>query len=241
MPRTFRINQVILCVATLCSAHALAQPTPNTLAITAPLAFEDFGSVKPGVIEVVSLADAPISADLKETILQEELHQKEMGWIRGSEEQTAVFDRAFSDDVLARGKPSVGAVAANLIVTPAQLEGTFLEGAETRAVLPSGAFHDGKWTGLTRMLVAPGIGRVILEESDYIASGAHLKIAEEVIDFYVGAYPGIFTVWRDRKNKGFTEVEWYTDRKQFRVTIDQQVEINSKIYENIIALANALN
>ncbi|GAB5415725.1 MAG: hypothetical protein Cons2KO_33280 [Congregibacter sp.] len=223
------------------SMSAVSQPDFSEMKVTYPPGFENFGPLKPGTIETVPLSEAPISEAERDLLMEDKSHQRAEGWTAASRERTSELDKAFSEEVASFRKKSLQDALPHLKVAPTSLVGTVLEDSRVFGVLSSGALQDGYWTGLTRLLESPRFGRVLLEEMDYKLSGSHMKVAEEMVDFSVRGFPGISTVWRDRTGLEVTELEWYSERKYFRLVLEGSITDRDEEYGKLLELADVLD
>lgn len=217
----------------------VAQSRDDSLATVTP---PGFGEIRPGVVETKPLADSPFSLSEREFILLEKKQQRENGWTAAREGQVSEFDMYFDTEsaFYLRGKRNLNESLNYLQFVPASFDGTLFERARLHTVMHAGGYVNGAWTGVIRTMTIPKLGRVVLEEYDYVAAGSHIQIAEEVADSEINGKPSIFTVWKEPGGRMVTEFEWFTDNKHFRLLLDGAVVQSSIRYQELVELATAL-
>jgi hypothetical protein len=234
--RTAFIQLLLSIFLLMVSAERIAQTSDAPLAgVTLP----GFGEYRPGVVETGSLDNSPFSQSEREFILLEKKHQREKGWTPDSDGIVSEFEFYLDkdSDFYRRGKRTLEESLVHLQVVPASFDGTLFAGAELQTVMHAGGFVNGTWTGLVRVMTVPKLGRVVLEEYDYVAAGSHIQIAEEIMDTEINGKPSLFTVWKGPGQQAVTELEWFTDNKHFRLLLEGVVVQSSKRYQRLMEMA----
>lgn len=125
-------------------------------------------------------------------------------------------------------------IRQQLNMEPASLAATFFERAAFQGANTAGGFVNGGWTGLVRRFEFDELGRVVLEEYDYVNAGSHVTIPEDAVDSYIEGYPVLFKAFKtDDKGGGHTTITWFTDNKQFRLRIDRALSKSDAVYGEI--------
>lgn len=229
----------VFCLLLVDTGDARAQRITDDLVLSRP---PGFGEVRPGHVETKPISASPFSISEAETMLLDKTHQREHGWTAASEEDVSEFEMFFdtSNALYSRGSSDLSLLLNELRVVPASFDGTLLSRAKLQTAMHIGGFVDGAWTGLVRVMTVPSLGRVVLEEYDYVAAGSYFVIAEEIVDFQINGRPATFDVWRAPSRKSFTELVWFTENKHFRLLVNGTVQPASQRYRNLIELAWAL-
>lgn len=133
---------------------------------------------------------------------------------------------------------------ANLNATPMQKAtftgyipaGTYVNASEKsnnpllKSLINSEDASDG-WTGISRVFDnVPGLGRVILEESDIRAGGGVATIPQSSINHKAGDYPATLGRMQDEFGVGYTMIRWIeSDRylMEIRARTNDQSSINA--------------
>ncbi len=229
----------VFCLVLVDTGDTRAQRITDDLVLVRP---PGFGEVRPGHVETKPLSESPFSTSEAETMVLEKTHQREHGWTAASEEDVSEFEIFFdtSNELYSRGRSDLSLLLNGLRVVPTSFDGTLLSRARLHTAMQIGGFVDGAWTGLVRVMTVPSLGRVVLEEYDYVAAGSHIMLAEEIVDFQINGKPATFDVWRAPSRKSFTELVWFTENKHFRLLVNGTVQPASQRYRNLIELAWAL-
>ena len=199
------------------------------------------GEEKPGHVEVLPAVTGE-SRSLQEATLRSFIEQqKTLGWIEVDEEKASSVERAFgASSPVVTTMPDVESLLNVLRVVPSSVTGTMLASGRLDGVTTAGGFVDGGWTGLVRLFTLPDVGRVILEEYDYVAAGSHYQIPSETFDSYVNGYPMIYRAFKAPSGKSYTEFVWFTKTKQFRLMVDGLVMKSDDIYADVEQLLATL-
>jgi hypothetical protein len=201
-----------------------------------------FGQVRPGTVEVRGLQNLPMGAAMKSAALARLEDKRQRGWMSAEEQQAATLDGYFDDsEVKKRLRPGLAEVAGDLNVTPSNLDFALLKNRRVSGAMAAGGFVNGAWTGLARVMTVPGIGRVVLEEYDYVAAGSHIVVAAELFDTEVNGLPAVINVWRTPLGKAWTEAQWFTSNKQFRLLLGREIKKTDLLYEQLQVLMANLN
>ncbi len=238
LPRVLALP-FVFCLLLVDTGDTRAQRITDDLVLVRP---PGFGEVRPGHVESKPISESPFSISEAETMVLDKAHQREHGWTAASEEDVSEFEMFFdtSSELYSRGRSDISLLLNGLRVVPTSFDGTLLSRARLHTAMQIGGFVDGAWTGLVRVMTVPSLGRVVLEEYDYVAAGSHIMLAEEIVDFQINGKPATFDVWRAPSQESFTELVWFTENKHFRLLVNGTVQPASQRYRNLIELAWAL-
>lgn len=106
---------------------------------------------------------------------------------------------------------------------------------------PSGTQVDGGWTGINRVFSVRGLGKVYVEEFDYVLSNGSGGMIREFINADVNGNPAIYLVKKTRGGKWSSELAWMTDNKRFFVIVSKQIKMDSPKYRTLLDFARSLN
>lgn len=180
---------------------------------------------QPGTIQVVpgaemgATAGSPFTQEKRLEMVAAREASKRRGWTEVTEARARHVDSYFDRPELQSRFLELHDIGNTLTIVPTVLQGTLLERAVPLGALPSGAFANGGWTGLTRVFTVPELGRVVLEEFDYVAAGTQITIPAESIDGDLNGMPVITDAYRAPSGNGYTEFVWFTERKQFTLLV----------------------
>jgi hypothetical protein len=220
---------------------ALAAIYPNALEaqqVSMSARAKTFPAIRQGVVEMLPMSALPYpSTAAREAALALRDAQRAQGWMPAPEAQSAEIDGYFdSERVQARLRPSMAELAPSLRISPTPLEGTFLEGAKLVGVMPGGGYVDRGWTGIGRALEVDGVGRVVLEEYDYVLAGSYIVVPEELVNGRINGLPAQFSVWRTPSGKTWTQMRWFSANKEYRLFIGRPVKEGDALHKSIMQL-----
>lgn len=90
--------------------------------------------------------------------------------------------------------------------------------------VPSGIKTTEGWTAVSRLIVEPKLGLMMLEEIDYVASGGGLTMIKEAINEDINGRPAIFRAKTSHGGKSITELTWATDQKIYTLSSNRSVK-----------------
>lgn len=161
---------------------------------------------------------------LKSQARQEIQQMKAQGFVHASEEAVDYLDRAKADT----GKflRPWNEIRPRLKIIPATVRGTPLEASGVKVLggIPGGISSAEGWTAITRLLLEPKLGLMMLDETDYVASGGGLLMIEEAINQEVNGRPAILRIKTSPKGKSITELTWATDQKIYTLSANRSVK-----------------
>lgn len=199
----------------------------------------------PGSIQVLpsaKMADAisPFTADRRAEMVAARQAAKKRGWNEVTEAQAMRVDSYFDRPELRNRMRPLQEMINELRVAPSVLGGTILGRAESIGASGSGAFANGGWTGLIRAFTEPKLGRVVLEEFDYVAAGTQITVPQEMIDGDVNGMPMLVDAYRAPSGNGYTEFTWFTRNKQFILRVGRYVPETSELRAEVQMLMSQL-
>ena len=154
------------------------------------------------------------------------------GWADATEEQVSMVDNLFETDA-AWQLDTLEEFIPFLRTAPSDLQHTLLEDAVLQRVLPSGQSFDGGYTGLTRLLLHPGLGRVALVEGEYALTGERIHIHCKELHPSFNGLPLVYGVFQAPSGNAQTTFVWFTDRKEFQLYIGAAILKTNPFYKSI--------
>lgn len=216
--------------ATLVAANALAQSANR---LVDPLAPEGV-VIRPGTVEVVRDDQSSRTDFQSEQFATAIAQQRSQGWIDVDEYKAATVDRAFElPSATGLSAPTIDSLLSSLRIAPAVLQGTILEDASLDGAGTAGGYVEGGWSGLVRRFVVPQLGRLVLEEYDYVVAGSHFRIPEAAVDSYINGLPMTYRVFRSQSGNGYSEFVWFSGTKHFRLMVEGEISRSSQAYTSI--------
>ena len=194
-------------------------PEQKELAIASGI---DFAKMKfDKGVHIVPLEDSQFVGPLADDMARSILEQKEKGFhtvanVRVRDLRQAVLksgpDTGGDARTPMRRFASTSDVRPGLLAEPRPIVGTQLESARFVEATTAGGLKEGKWTGLSRVFDVAGLGLVVFDEVDYVASEASITVIEEWINVDVNGHPGIAKTARSEDGRTLVSVAWTTDR-----------------------------
>lgn len=228
------IHIALLCTSGLAFSQSIERlaPLSNNIGPSTP---------RPGFVQVIPIDDAGLSPDMKSAVLERRNQQETKGFVEVPEHEAKVVDTYFSKSQFTQNTKPLKDIERSTHLNPAALKGTILEAAEYFGASTAGGHVNGKWTGLVRAFESDELGKVVLEEYDYIEAGSHFFIPQEVVDSYIGEYPVLFAAVQSRSgSNAYTDLTWFTERKQFRLRIGKLIQKTDDRYRYLEQLMATL-
>ncbi|MCC6195051.1 MAG: hypothetical protein IT518_11335 [Burkholderiales bacterium] len=223
-----------------CSLAITSPAISQSLRRTPPPGFPD--SIVPGRVVVRPLASSPHNEVARAGIIRNRDEMRTQGWMKSPPGRSAMLHGYFEEPRdRSRLRPAMADIVGQLRVAPFPLERTIFSKAELKGVMPAGGFVDGGWTGVARAMTVPQLGRVVLEEYDYVAAGSYIVVPEELVDDTVNGLPFQFAVWREETGRTWTEVRWFTANKEFRLFIEKPLRKSEQLFEELQQFVLAAN
>jgi hypothetical protein len=227
---------LVLSIAGMSVAQELAHQIPP--------GFPTDVRIVPGGIVVRPASAISSDESTKQMVLARVQQLRQQGWAQAAPGRHESFLAHFKEQSSSGPKQmklSLDELAGKLKVAPADLRGTLLDGFKLHGAWSAGGFVNGGWTGIVRSGTSPRLGRVVLEEYDYVQAGSFFVIPEELVAFNANGLPAQFIVYRDSGGASWTEVRWFTANKEFRLLIDRPISKSESEYLALQGLATRLH
>lgn len=170
----------------------------------------------PGSVRIYHLDDFPAPAAVRESIAKSVETRK-------SGPMTVAADRIpVSKEVekSVRGSQKNEAeLRSSLTGIPASLVQTPLAHAELVGTKPSGAFNNGRWSGITRYFRVQGLGLIEFSEDDYVSAGTRLALAEEALDTEVNGTPAMSEAALSSDGRAKASLYWVTPERAYKLVL----------------------
>lgn len=203
-------------------------------------------STAPGVY-IVPLADSPYTGDVALQIQREIAMRAADGLIVTNEMPRSAVQSAAQAPLSAlawlfeASYPSLEAVRPQLHFEPASVEATALAQAEFKEAYPSGALSGRRWTGVTRVWRAAGLGEVKLSEFKHKRAGAAITVVREWINAEVAGTPAILKTQVNAAGQVQASIAWVTPTTSYRLELSPVATGDIKANEEaLLAVANGL-
>ncbi|MDQ0009840.1 hypothetical protein J2T07_002030 [Luteibacter jiangsuensis] len=114
---------------------------------------------------------------------------------------------------------SLNDVRKDLLVNPAELGTSELSSATLMEVRLGGSYVNGKWTGLARTFEVPGLGLIVLNETDHAAGNESVTLIREWMNIDVNGQSGTTKTARDASGRTLVTVGWVNERKIYSMRL----------------------
>jgi hypothetical protein len=165
----------------------------------------------PGQLTVQSVDEQDISPSEKENLRAEIRRIKEHKVIPVSDQKVPDFAVAEAEHSSRKAQLAELIAGNKLKFSPINVDATSLKGERLIGSIPSGAYTDKSWSGLSRMFQHPHLGRVILEETDLAKTGGGANFTKEMINADVNGAPAILLSMQGGPKKSETSVAWFSN------------------------------
>ncbi|MGF6711733.1 hypothetical protein QFZ41_002697 [Luteibacter sp. W1I16] len=110
-------------------------------------------------------------------------------------------------------------VRKDLLVNPAELGTSELSSATLMEVRLGGSYVNGKWTGVARTFEVPGLGLIVLNETDHAAGKESVTLIQEWMNIDVNGQSGTAKTARDASGRTLVTVGWVNERKIYSMRL----------------------
>lgn len=203
-------------------------------------AMEHPGTVRILADETPTSNQSSYPPELRREMSAARLSVKTRGWVEISESSAQRVDSFFDRSEIRSRLRKPDEVRDHLAIEPTPLGATMLADADLLGSLPSGTFIDNGWSGVTRVLDSPMFGRVVLEESDYVAAGAQITLPQASVSGTSNSLPIVITAYRAPSGNGYTEFIWFTQRKQFTLLVGKYLAESDGLRKQVKELMGGL-
>ena len=135
-------------------------------------------------------------------------------------------------------------VRPKLKMTLADVNATELKDYAYEGIIPDGPTLNGPWTSVIRVFKRQDGVTLMLSEWDYVADGGAIVTISELMNVTVANVPAMLTVKKSPSGMTVTELDWATDKKQFAITVWDDVDMKHKGKEYnrkwLVNLANSI-
>lgn len=192
--------------------------------------------------KIESLDDQPIPRLFKDAARKQFEDMTTRGHFEVDENEVVDVDELLSNELARRKSSNDRARAATIYrISPSIPIGGSAHDATVLLEGPSGTQVDGGWTGINRVFNVTGLGKVYVEEFDYILSNGSGGLIKEFINADINGNPAIYLVKTTRGGKWSSELAWMTDNKRFFVIVSRQIKMGSPQYQTLLEFARSLN
>lgn len=197
------------------------------------------GIVIPPGLSVKTLDEMDYPELIKNIARKQNSEMIERGYADASEEEVTVLERYVREGNKLKMK-GMEEVAGTLAMQPSELAGTKFETGKFKGALASGGYTENGWTGITRIFDLPKLGVVKLEELDYISSGSGIVVTKEFINEDVNGNIATYLVKQSVTGKSISELNWFTDKKMYTLSVNGNISQSDKRYQLILELAKSV-
>lgn len=131
-------------------------------------------------------------------------------------------------------------VRSLLTFEPVSLRNTPFEGFRLEGGLPSGGYHDGKLTTVTRIFTTQTGAIIQLIESDLITSGGYSVYSKEAINENINGFPAVLVVEQSPSGNAVTSMLWTTTTTDYTLEMEGNVKTNGQ-YGLFLDLARSIS
>lgn len=189
-------------------------------------------------VQIVSIDNQPVPDEFKVRVKKKALAMRTKDVVDADDNEIPDFDVVVAD-VGRKLRPfDATFVDTVLHIRPANLERSSLNGAKIIGAHEGGTKLPTGWTGLTRVIVEPTLGKIVLDELDFVASGSGFSLTKEMLNSDVNGNPATVLSQRTHGDRTMTTVTWVTSSKRYRLRAKQ---VGHDVKEKLLEIARSIS
>jgi len=192
----------------------------------------------PQGVQIVSIDHQAVPDAFKARVKKKALAMQTKDVLDAEDNEVPDFEAVVAD-VGKKLRPFDATLVDTLLhIRPANLERSSLSGAKVIGAHEGGTKLPTGWTGLTRVIAAPALGKIVLDELDYVASGSGFALTKEMLNADVNGNPATAVSLRTRGNRTMTTVTWVTLNKRYRL---RAKPVGHDVKEKLLEIARSIH